>query len=78
MGWFSFEVLSVGMFSGEVTWMDVVSHGVVLNSIGDLIGMGVALKCWIFFTALSIFGVEIFGVKVAGISGLFGDLELVI
>ena len=73
---FSFKVLSAGMFSSEVSWMDVVPRGVVLISIGDLIGNGVALSCWILFTALSIFGVEIFEVKVVGMSGLFREVTI--
>ena len=56
--------------------MDAVLHRVVLNLIGDFVGISVALSVWMFFTALSIFEVESFEVKVSGISGLSGEVTI--
>ena len=64
------------MHTGGVSLIDVAPHGVALFSIGDLLVIVFALSSFIFLTALSIFGVEIFEVKFVVISGLFGEVTI--
>ena len=45
-------------------------------SIGELLNVGVDFSLCIFWTALSIFGVDIVDTNFGGISGLFGDVTM--
>ena len=59
---------------GDVSSICDIPCGMALFSIGELLVIGVAFRCCIFSTALSLFGVEILDVKFFGISGLLSEV----